>query len=305
MMSNPFHRLVTTVGLLLVACAPVLAARELVDELGRRVAVPDDPHRIICLAPSLTETVYALGLGEAVVGVTEYTDYPPEARAKPSVGGLTDASMEKIVALHPELVLALRDLNRRETVEELEHLGIPVFVVNPQGLQGILASIQHIGDALDRSGGAEELVKRLEQQRAAVAARVGGLPCPKILALIWYDPVVTAGKRSFVTDVISAAGGESATADIPQEWPQISLEEVLRRAPDFILLVRGAHGGITTEELRAHPGWDRLQAVQENRVLYMDERLFHPSPVVFDSLEKLARELHPQAFESRRDHEWK
>lgn len=296
MIANPFKRLVTAVGLLLVACAPALAVRELVDELGRRVAVPDDPHRIICLAPSLTQTVYALGLGEAVAGVTDYTDYPPEARAKPSVGGLTDASMEKIVALHPDLVLAMRDINRRETVEELEHLGIRVFVVDPQGLQGILASIQHIGDALDRSSGAEELVKRLEQGRAAVAARVGGLPRPKLLALIWYDPVVTAGKKSFLTDVISAAGGQPATADIPQAWPQISLEEVLRRSPDFVLLVRGAHGGITTEELKAHAGWDRLKAVRDNHVIYMDERLFHPSPVVFDALEQLAKELHPEAF---------
>src|SRR5690349_12163721 len=167
MIVNPFKRLVTAVGLLLVACAPALAVRELVDELGRRVVVPDDAHRIICLAPSLTETVYALGLGEAVAGVTDYTDYTPEARAKPSVGGLTDASMEKIVALHPDLVLALHDLNRRETVDELEHLGIPVFVADPHGLQGILASIEHIGQALDRGAGAENLVKRLEERRAS------------------------------------------------------------------------------------------------------------------------------------------
>ena len=295
-MQTLFKRVAVLIGLYLLVCAPGLASRELKDELGRRVTLPDNPERVVCLAPSLTETVYALGLGAVVVGVTDFTDYPSEAKTKPSVGGWTDASLEKIISLHPDLVLAMAEINREETVDELEHVAIPVYVVSPQALQGIMASIQHIGDALNRTSDAVKLLKRLEEQRTAVVARVKGLPRPKVLVVVWYDPVITAGSKSFITDVISAAGAESVTADMPQAWPQISLEEVLRRAPDRLLLVRGAHGGITREDLKAHAGWEQLEAVRDNHVIYMDDRLFHPSPVVFDALEQLAEKLHPEAF---------
>jgi iron complex transport system substrate-binding protein len=284
----------------LVVCAPLLASRQLNDELGRHVTLPDEPHRVVCLSPSLTETVYALGRGEIVVGVTDFTDYPPEARRKPSVGGLDDASLEKIVSLRPDMVLAMGEINREETVNELEHVGIPVYVVAPQGLQGIMASIQHVGDALNRSGDAVRLLHRLDEQRMAVAARVKGLPRPKVLVVVWYDPVITAGNKSFINDLISAAGGESITADMDQAWPEISLEEVVRRSPDCLLLVRGARGMITEVELKAHAGWDQLPALRDNHVLYVDERFIHPSPMAFDALQQLAKELHPEAFETGR-----
>ena len=295
-MRRLFKRVAILAGWSLLMCAPVLASRGLKDELGRRVTLPDNPQRVVCLAPSLTETVYVLGLGKIVVGVTDYTDYPPEAQAKPSVGGFTDPSLEKIVSLHPDLVLAMAEINREETVDELEHVGIPVFVVDPQGLQGILASVQDVGDALNRSRKARTLVKRLQAQRAAVVAGVKGLPRPKVLVVIWYDPLITAGSKSFVTDVISDAGAQSVTANIQQVWPQISLEKMLYLSPDFILLVPGAHESITLGELKVHAGWDQLEAVRRNRVIYMDERLFHPSPVLFDAMEQLAKELHPGAF---------
>jgi len=284
------------IGFYFLVCAPGMASRKLTDELGRRVSLPDSPQRVVCLAPSLTETVYALGLGAVVVGVTDFTDYPPEAQTKPSVGGLNDASVEKIVSLHPDLVLSLAEINREQTVDEQEHVGLPVYVADPQGLQGIMASVQHVGDALNRSSDAQKLLKRLEARRAAVTARVKGLRRSKVLVVIWYDPVITAGSKSFINDVISAAGAESITADMAQVWPQISLEEVLRRSPDYLLLVKGAHGGITTEDLRAHAGWDQIEAVRKNHVIYMGERFFHPSPVVFEALEQLAKELHPEAF---------
>jgi iron complex transport system substrate-binding protein len=289
-------RAVVLMAAYLCVCFPLLSARDLKDELGRTVHLPDHPQRVVCLAPNLTETVYALGMGNIVAGVTDFTDDPPEARTKPSVGGLTDASLERIVALRPDLVLAMGHLNREETVNELERVGIPVFVVSPQSLQDILESIVHLGNALNCAYAAEILVKRLKSQQAAVAARVAGRPRPKVLMVVWYDPVVTAGDKSFITDVVTAAGGQSVTADLPQAWPQISLEEVVRRSPDFLLLVRAPHGGITEEDLASHAGWDRLAALKSHRVIYMDERFIHPSPVVFEALEFLAKQLHPEAF---------
>lgn len=234
------------------------------------------------------------------MGVTDFTDDPPDAQKKPSVGGLNDASVEKIVSLHPDMVLSLGEINREETVDELEHLGIPVYVVDPQGLQGIMESIQHVGDALNRSTDARALLKRLQEQRESVAARVKGLPRLKVLVVVWYDPVITVGNKSFISDVISAAGAESITADMDQAWPQISMEEVMRRSPDRVLLVKAAHGGVSAEELKAHAGWDQLRAIRDNHIIYMGEKFIHPSPVVFDALEQLAKQLHPEAFKSMR-----
>ena len=231
-----------------------------------------------------------------MVGVTDFTDYPPEAQSKPRVGGLDDASVEKIVALHPDLVLAMGTLNREETVKQLERVGIPVYVVDPQGLPGVVASIQHVGDALNHSSDAARLLKRLEDERLALAVQLRGLPRRKVLVVIWYDPVITAGGKSFINDLIWAAGGQSITADMTQAWPEISLEEVLRRSPDCLLLVRGAHEALTEKELKSHAGWDQLPALRDDHVLYVDERFIHPSPMAFDALPQLARELHPEAF---------
>lgn len=289
----------TQVFLLLsvLACSsPAFGSRLVTDELGRNVLVPDQPHRILCLAPSLTETVYELGAGELVVGVTDYTEFPVEARFKPSVGGLVDPSMEKIVALGPDLVLMVARLNRPETIRQLEDLSLPVFVVDPQGLEGILKMVRSVGEAIHRDAEARYLVRQLAQKRETVLARVKGLPRPKILVVVWYEPVLTVGSKAFITDAIAAAGGDSVTADIPQAWPQISMEEVLRRSPDFLLLIKELHGGITLDALKAHAGWDRLDAVRNARVIYVDERMELPSPSVFDALDELARALHVSDF---------
>jgi iron complex transport system substrate-binding protein len=285
--------------LLTSSSSSVLASRRLTDELGRTVVVPDHPHRIVCLTPSLTETVYELGAGDLIVGVSDYTTFPEEARSKPSVGGLLAPSMEKIIALQPDLVLSEMHLNRQETIQQLEKLSVPVFMVDPQGLAGVLRMVQSVGLAINRASEAESIVKRLSQKRDAIAAQVKGLPHPKVMVVIWYDPVLTAGSKAFITDVIRAAGGDSVTADIPQAWPQISMEEVVRRAPDSLLLIKELHGGITLESLKSHAGWDRLDAVRHARVIYVDERLELPSPSVFAALEDLAESLHPTAFRKK------
>ena len=285
--------------LALASAYPAFASRRVTDELGRTVLVPDQPHRIVCLTPGLTETVYKLGAGDAVAGVTDYTEFPAEARTKPSVGGLVDPSMEKIAALAPDLVLMAANLNHEETIHQLEDLSIPVFVVDPQGLAGILKMIQSVGEAIGRGPAARALVQQLAEKRDAILSRVSGLPRPKILVVIWYDPVLTAGSRAFISEAIAVAGGDSVTADIPQAWPQVSMEEVLRRSPDFLLLIKELHGGITLDTLRAHAGWDRLDAVRNARVIYVDERVELPSPSVFDALDGLARSLHPSEFPAK------
>ncbi|HEV3060441.1 MAG TPA: cobalamin-binding protein [Vicinamibacterales bacterium] len=250
----------------------------------------------MALAPSITETIYSINAGDAVAGVTDFTDWPPEATQRPSVGGIVNPSIERLVSLRPDLVIATREANHMNTIDELDRLGVPVFVVDPQGLDGVLESVRQVGRALNRSGDADRLVDRLRARRDAVVTRVRGLARPRVLLVIWPEPVTTIGRQAFITDVINAAGGQSVTEDLPQQYPRISLEEVLRRNPDWLLLPANGHQPISLADLEKRPGWDRLEAVRRHRVLYYDERLDHSSPRAFDALEDVAKQLHANAF---------
>jgi iron complex transport system substrate-binding protein len=274
--------------------APVM--RDVVDGTGRHVQVPDRPHRVIALTPSLAETIYSLGGGGDLVGVTDHSDYPPEARDHPSVGGIVDPSIERIVALSPDLVIASLESNRKDTVDALERLRIPVFVVNPEGLSGVLLATRQIGGALHRTPEATELIDRLESRRASVARRLIGRSKPRVFVLIWPDPVVTVGRHAFITEVVEAAGGNCVTSDLSQPWPRLSLEEVVRRAPDTLLLIKGGHPTLAVSDFASRPGWDQVPAVRANRFVEIDARLEHSSPLVFDALEDMARALHPDVI---------
>jgi ABC-type Fe3+-hydroxamate transport system substrate-binding protein len=270
---------------------PAFATRMVTDELGRSVAIPDHPHRLVCLMPNVVDDVYALGAGADVVAVPDYTKYPSQANHKPSIGLPLNPSIETIVSLHPDLALASGDLNRMTTVNELEKLGIPVFVVNPHSIQGIYKSIESLGRALDREQAADKLVSSLRQREARVRQRAQGKPNTKVLMLVWYDPIVTPGKDAYITNMIEIAGGNSITADIPQEWPEVSLEFVLGRAPEALLIVRGSK--VSVDAIRNRAGWLSLPAIRNNRTYYVDDRIEYPSPVAFDALEDLANQLHP------------
>jgi ABC-type Fe3+-hydroxamate transport system substrate-binding protein len=280
-------------GALLILCTalPLCSARTVTDELGRVVQVPEHPHRLLCLMPSVVDDVYALGAGADVVAVTDYTKYPADARTKPSVGLPLAPSIEMILSLHPDLVLGSADLNRSETLQQLERLGMAVFMVSPHGVEGIYQSIASLGRALNREAPAGELIGKLRGREAAVRRRTTGKPVVSILMPMWYDPIVTIGKHAFITELIEIAGGRSVTSDVPQEWPQVSLEAVLARAPEALLLVRGSK--MSLEQIRARPGWASLPAVKNNRIYYVDDRIDLPSPVAFDALEELARQIHP------------
>ena len=277
--------------LFLCVALPAWCERTVTDELGRVVVVPDHPHRLVCLMPSVVDDVYALGAGAEVIAVTDYTKYPADARTKPSVGSIVSPSIETILSLHPDLVLESGEMSRPETVETLERLSIPVFVIAPRGVEGIYRSIGSLGRALNREEAARALVDRLRRREAAVQHQVSGKAVVSVLMPVGYNPILTIGKNAFITDVIEIAGGHSITSDLQQDWPQVSLETVLARAPEALLLVRGSKMSI--ERIRELPGWKNLPAVKNNRVYYVDDRIDLPSPVAFDALEELAKQFHP------------
>jgi iron complex transport system substrate-binding protein len=267
-------------------------ARTVTDELGRTVEVPEHPHRLICLMPSVVDDVYALGAGADVIGVPRYTKYPAEAGTKPSIGFPLAPSIETIVAMHPDLVLEDANMSSPDTLRSLERLGIPVFMVAPHQFEDIYRSLAAIGQALNRQEAARELIARLHAREAAVRRRVSGKPVISVLMPVGFDPVITFGKHAFLTGLIAIAGGRSVTADLPQDWTQINLEAVLARAPEALLLVRGSQS-MPVEQILNLPGWSNVPAIRNRRIYYLDDRIELPCPVVFDALEELAKKLHP------------
>jgi iron complex transport system substrate-binding protein len=274
-----------------ILAVPCFAGRTLTDEMGRNVVVPDHPHRVICLMPTVTDTVFALGAGDDVVAISDYTKYPAAALTKPSVGDLIKPSIETILSLHPDLVIGMQPKGPMEVTDQLERAGIPIFLVSPHGIAGIFQSIESVGMALNRTPQADALVHRLQQRVDAVRARTKGLPAPRVFMPIWYDPITTIGKNAFITEVIEAAGGRSVTDDLASEWPQISMEVVLERAPDALLLVRG--GKTTIQVLQDRPGWSSMTAIKARRAYYVDDRINLASPMAIDALEDLAKQFHP------------
>ena len=284
-------RLLFLLWLIAILAGPCFASRALTDEMGRKVVVPDHPHRVICLMPTVTDTVFALGAGDEVVAISDYTKYPAAALTRPSVGDLIKPSIETILSLHPDLVIGTQPKGPMEVTDQLERAGIPIFLVSPHGIAGIFQSIESVGMALNRTPQADALVHSLQQRVDAVKARTKGLPAPRVFMPIWYDPITTIGKNAFITEVIEAAGGRSVTDDLASEWPQISMEVVLERAPDALLLVRG--GKTTLQVLQDRPGWSSMTAIKARRAYYVDDRINFASPVAIDALEDLAKQFNP------------
>ena len=284
-------RLLTTLFWVVASTSPCFASHSVTDEAGRTVTVPDHPHRIICLVPSITDTVFALGGGDDVVAVSDYVKYPAEAMKKPSVGSISNPSIETILALHPDLVLGMPHQNQPAILDQLQRFGIPLYIVDPHGIEGILHSVHTLGQATGRDEQANALTVQLHQRIAAVRAKTQSLPVVNVYMPISYDPVITIGKGSFITEIIEAAGGHSITSDIGQEWPHISMEAVIARAPEALLMMRG--GTVTVDALEKRSGWNVLPAVKNRRVFYVDKRVEFPSPVAIDALEDLAKQFHP------------
>ncbi len=271
---------------------------EVTDEVGRRVSIPVPVRRIVSLAPNLTETVYALGADDRLVGVTDYCDYPPEAKQKTRVGGAVNPSIEQIVALKPDLVLAQAiTMNRRETVETLERLGIAVYSANSHSVEGILESTRHIAEVISTTEQSDVLLKTLRVRLDELKRRLAGRALRRVLFVVWSDPLVSIGRQTFIADAIRLAGAESVV-DTEQDWPRLSLEEVVHQQPEFLIFASSHSETVrtTVEELSERPGWRGLDAIRNRRIAVISDAINRPAPRLVEALEDLARQLHPEAF---------
>ena len=282
--------------------AQATSTRAVTDDVGRRVVMPAEVNRIVTLAPNLTETVYALGLGDKLVGDTDLCDTPPAAKEKPHVGNPQDPSLEAIVALRPDVVLATTSINVTDTADALARIGIAVYTTagDTQTMSEMLDSMAKMGDLMGAGTQGAALVARLRARLDALHARLAGKPMVPVLFVVWQDPLITIGRKTFIADALRWAGAESIVLT-DQNWPQLSMEEVVRLQPDYIIFA-GGHGDTEASELaglRARPVWRDLDAVKQGHIVNLSEESIRPSPGLIDAIEQLAHEIHPQAFSEK------
>ncbi len=273
------------------------ASREVTDETGRSVRIPQPVRRIVSLAPSVTETLFALGLGDRIVGDTDFCDYPPEAKQKRRIGGPVDPNIEVIAALHPDLVVGARSINRLASVHSLEQLGIPVYGTDPRSVEQVLTSTQRLGELLGAGDAGRSLLTNLRARLSQIDRSLAGLPPQTVMMVVWLDPLISVGRNTFLEDALRRAGAHSII-DTQQSWPNINLEEVIRLQPKYLIFSSDDPQQVQRQlaELQDRPAWRQLDAVRNRRFIVVSEAISHPSPRLVDGIEQLAAALYPSRF---------
>jgi iron complex transport system substrate-binding protein len=268
------------------------------DALGREIFLHRPPERIIALAPNLTEILYALGLGDRVVGVTNHCNYPPEASLKPKVGSYINLNVEKIISLSPDLAIGTVDGNERIILDLLQQAEIKVFFVNPRSVRQVIDTILTLGRLCGAPENAQTLSGELTRRVDHVVERTGSRRKPLVFLQIQIQPIMTVNKNTVHNDLIQLAGGRNMAADEPITYPRISMEEVIQRRPEVILISSMERGGMFEKARQDWLKWTSIPAVQNKRVYLIDSDLIdRPSPRLIDGLEMMARYIHPEAFD--------
>jgi iron complex transport system substrate-binding protein len=296
-------RIMVVVWAIVLAPASVPAeTRTFVDSVGRPVIVPAPLKRLISLAPSVTEILFALDLDEQIIAVTDFCDYPAEALGKTKVGTMYQPNIEQIVSLQPDLVITAVGASKKETVLHLERLAVPVYVLNPRNMDEIFTAITLMGAVVDREDAAHDLVRKLQARLITVQGALFGRRPVRTLYLLWYQPLMTVGSGSFLHEIITRAGGENLSKDALLDYPTYSLEQVITAAPEVIVLNTDSapFQRLVAEQPQR---WSHLPAVRNGRLYVIDTGLLNrPSPRSVEAVEVLARLLHPEVFASAPQH---
>jgi len=284
-----------------IACTSATSAPGAVsDDWGREIKLDKAPQRIVSHVPSITEMLFALGLGDRVVGVSDYCDYPEDAKSKPKVGGYFNPNIEAIVALNPDLVLTD---GYASDISKLEGLGIPFAVLQPKDIDGIFKDIELLGNITGSQQKASELTTDMKQRIDAVLKKVVPF-CYRPGVFYVFDATDTtkpwtAGSGSFIDALINMAGGFNVAGQAQEPWIQFNMEELVKSDPEVILVdsIMGT-AVISPSEIAALPGWQGITAVKENRIYVVNGDLVNRSgPRIVQGLEDVARAIHPELFE--------
>ena len=274
-------------------------ARQVVDQAGRAVEVPDRPARVVALAPNITEMVFELERGDRLVGATQYSNHPEAAARLPRVGSYVRLDLERIMALEPDLCIAIRDGNPAQAVERLTSMGVPVYVVDPRSLDEIMATMLEIGLLLDAEARAGLLVAEMRRRIDRVGQRLAAVKSrPAVFFQLDFNPIISAGPGTFIDELIVLAGGRNLAAANRAVYPRFTWEEILVLAPEVVVITRMA-GGLGPEELvRRWQQWPRVPAVARDRVRVVEADLFdRATSRLVAGLEELAAIIHPEVFD--------
>lgn len=267
------------------------------DDSGTEVRLDQYPKRIVSLTPSNTEILFALGLGDQVVGVTTYCDYPEEVKQKAKIGDL-QGNPEEIVAMKPDLVVAKWTLNE-DVVSKLRKLEIPVLCVEPESVEGVYNSIKLIAQVTGTSDKGEEIIAGMKKKIEGAQQKVAGVPegeRVKVFIEVGNEPLFTAGKETFVDELLGLAGGKNIAGDI-KGYQMYSQETVVKNNPDYILAVDSYYIDVK-KEINKRAGWDQIKAVQEGRIITgLDNIVNRPGPRSAQAVEIIAQALYPDLYQ--------
>mgnify|MGYP001059117919 CR=1 FL=1 len=274
-------------------------ALQITDSFGREVSITSRPERIISLAPSITEILFAIGAGERVVGNTSFCNYPPEAAELPKIGGYTPdlINFEAIVDLQPDLVI-VGEFEQEPVIATLEQLGIPVVGLVATTIDEVYSSIEQIGAITGNGQEAAAVVEAMRSRIEAISSKVADLPAdqrPRVFWEVFDEPLITIGPSSFISQLIERAGGVNIFADQSEAYPQVSHESVVALDPEVILGTLEQAEPLAPERVAQRPGWSNISAVQNGRIHLLDsDPVSRAGPRLADALEAMLAALHPE-----------
>ncbi|MBX3347601.1 MAG: cobalamin-binding protein [Nitrospira sp.] len=273
-----------------------VSSRAFVDDAGRRLYLAKPPARVVSLAPSITEMLFALGLGEQIVGVTEFCDYPAGAKSKAKVG-YANPNIETIIGLQPDMVLAPKDFLRPDLQLKLEQLKIPVFVLDAKTLEDIPLQMHTLGEMFEKTSAANDVTQRIRQRMTELKLKVETLPAKRVLYVLNSQPLISVGPGSFIHQMIGLAGGVNVAAQAGVAYPRLSMETVLKEDPEVLIFPSGEVETVPRSEQQQWRRWDSLSAVKRQRFHEVSSNLLNrPGPRVIEGLEQLVRAIHPELF---------
>ncbi|MGZ3493706.1 MAG: ABC transporter substrate-binding protein [Thermodesulfobacteriota bacterium] len=278
--------------------------RLLNDETGRKVKIPCPAKRIISLAPSITEILFALDLNEEIIAITNFCDYPKAVLGKPRIGGFVNPDTEKIVSLKPDLIIGIRDGNRMDTVDRLNDFGFPVYLIDPKGFDGVMGTIKNIGEVVGREQESRRLIKELIDKRENMITLTRSLSKPRVFFQVGDVPLITVGKGTLGDDLIRLAGGRSISENELVSYPSYSIETILAMAPEMIIISSMETKKDHMYLVKKWQNWKSIPAVKMNAIHVIDSNLVdRPTPRIAEGLDALVRIIHPEAFKEKAVHQ--
>jgi cobalamin transport system substrate-binding protein len=270
------------------------------DEMGKQVTILYPAKRIVSLAPSITEILFTLGLDDEIAAITNFCDYPEAVLNKPRIGGFVNPDIEKIVSLKPDLIIGIRDGNRIDIVDRLNDSGLPVYLIDPKGFDGVMQTIKNIGDVVGREKESKKMRKEMISKRESITTLTQSLSKPKVFFQLGDAPMVTVGKGTLADDLIRLAGGRSISENESVSYPVYSIETVLLKAPEIIIMTSMDSKKNSPYLVKKWESWKSIPAVRMNRIYVIDSNLVdRPTPRIVEGLEALVRIIHPEIFMGR------